>query len=147
MSSKKKCDRLFYEVVHARDGHCQNCGVPGGEAHRIILKSQVPPAWLRYDPDFAVILCPAGHRGDARGGCDKRMAPHISPLLFKAITLPRLLNGMDPARAAKIRTYTDHVWRSSRERPDYKEIAVKLAKQLAEVEGSYEPESLRMHYG
>lgn len=146
MSSKKACDRLFYEVVHARDTFCQNCGVPGGEAHHIIPKSHVPPAWIRFDPDFGIVLCPAGHRGEGWGACDKRMAAEKSPLLFKTIVLPRLLNGMDPARAHKVRTYMDHVWKPSREKPDYKAIAAKLKETLSELEGAYEPESLRMHY-
>lgn len=146
MSSKRVCDRLFDEVVHARDGFCQSCGTPNGESHHIILKSHVPPAWVRYDPDFGVILCPAGHRGEGWGGCDTRLAPHKSPLLFKTNMLPRLLNGMAPARAHKIRTYMDHVWKPSSERPDYKAIAAGLRKQLADIEGLYQPESSRMHY-
>ncbi len=124
------------------------CGAPG-EAHHVIEKSHVPPLWVRYDPDFCVVLCPRGHRGDARGGCDNQTAAHVSPLLFKTVVLARLLNSMDPPRAHKIRTYMDHVWKPSSERPDYKEIAARLREQIAaaEQDAAYQPESLRMHCG
>lgn len=139
-SIELRCMALWYEAVHLQGPYCLSCGQPGAEAHHIVLKSS--GNWeIQFDTDFGITLCPEEHRG-----CEN--APHVSPDRFETLVLPRLLNTMEPARAAKIQAFLSHSEAIPIGKPDFKAIRRRLTALVRQLQDDsfYEPDSLRTHY-
>jgi len=139
-SVELRCQALWYEAVHLQGPYCLSCGQPVAEAHHIALKSS--GNWeIQFDTDFGITLCPEEHRG-----CEN--APHVSPERFESLVLPRLLNTMKPARAAKIQAFLNQPEVLPRDKPDFKAIRRRLTALVRELQDDivYEPDDLRSYY-
>lgn len=70
MSAKTTADRLWKDVVRARDGRCRNCGLAGRPNHRGLNVIGLEAAHIirrgfghtRTDERNGVSLCPGCHR-------------------------------------------------------------------------------------
>lgn len=141
-----RCNTLWSKAVRARDVFCQSCGKPDPEAAHLVDKSA--GNWeVLLDIDFGVSLCPDEHRL-------AKDAAHMSPKTFREKILPRLLNTMDPVRAAKIQAYMNNPNKMPSRKPtneDFKSIRIKLIEKIEGFTNDYycdgDIQGIRRHYG